>query len=274
MLMFVKIVMKPARKFSFIFRMKLGFLLLFCGLFFNAFSQEKQTHTPEGQIEGIVFDKDTKDRVARTNILNTNTGKSFYNDLKGEFKIDAHIGDKIVFTKQDYLPDTIIVKNNSNIAIYLQRLAIPLREVTIRDSLATPLKKLEATRREFSKAYGSSAYNNLLSTSPGSGAGISIDALYNSISRSGRNAQHLQGIIQGDYEQNVIDYRFNRSFVGNITGLKNQELTDFMIRYRPGYYLVTTESDYDFITYILNNLRRYKRNKKAYSLQPLNPPKR
>ncbi len=256
--------MRPGQKFSFSFRMKLWLPLLLCGMFGKALAQEKQ-------VEGIVFDKDTKDRVARTNILNIRTSKSFYNDLKGEFKIDAVTGDKLVFTKQDYLPDTVLVKNNSNIAVYLQRTAIPLKEVTIRDSQATPKSRLAATKREYSKAYDPSAFSDPFNVVPGGGAGISIDALYNSISKSGRNAQHLQEIIQGDYEQNVIDYRFNRTFVGNITGLKDQELINFMQRYRPGYYLVTTASEYEFITYVMNNLKRYKRNKRAYGLQPLIP---
>ncbi|HTE01670.1 MAG TPA: hypothetical protein VK668_20420 [Mucilaginibacter sp.] len=226
----------------------------------------------ENSVEGIVFDKDTKDRVAHVNILNTRTSKSFYNDLKGEFKIEARQGDKLVISKQDYLPDTVTVKSNANIAVYLQRFAIPLKEVSIRDSLATPQSRLAATKREYSKAYGSAAYSDPFGVVPGGGAGISIDALYNSISKSGRNAEHLRGLIQGDFEQNVIDYRFNRSYVGNVTGLKDRELTDFMLRYRPGYYMVTTATEYEFITYIRNNLRRYKRNKRALSTPPLIKP--
>jgi hypothetical protein len=264
--------MKPGRKFSFSLRMRLWLLLLFCGLFFRSFAQDNQAHQQDGQVEGIVFDKDTKDRVARTNIINTATGKSLYNNLKGEFKIDAHTGDKLIFIRQDYLPDTIIVKGSANLVVSLQRLAIPLKEVTIRDSLLNPLQKLRATKREYSKAYGSNAYSDILSISPGSGAGISIDALWNSISRSGRNAQHLQSIIQSDYQQDVIDYRFNRLFVGNITKLKDQELTNFMIQYRPSYYTVNSDNEYEFITYIRNSLKRYLRNKKAYSLPPLLPP--
>ena len=112
----------------------------------------------DGQIEGVVYDKDTKDRVARTNIINNTTGKSFYNNLKGEFKIDAKPGDQLIFIKQDYLPDTLLVKDNENLVVSLQRSAIPLKEVTIRDSLATPLQRFQATRKEFSKAYGSNAY--------------------------------------------------------------------------------------------------------------------
>jgi hypothetical protein len=248
-------------------------LLLFCGLCLRSIAQNTPTPTQEGQVEGVVYDNDTKDRIARTNIINTTTGKSFYNNLKGEFKVDAKPGDQLVFLRVDYKADTLTVKNTENLAVSMQRLAIPLKEVTIRDSLFTPYQKLQATHKAFSKAYGSSAYDGFLSTPSGGGAGLSIDALWNSLSREGRNAKHLQGLIQSDYQQNVIDYRFSRSYVGNITKLKDQELTDFMIRYRPGYYTVTTYSEYEFITYIRNNLRRYLRNKRTRALQPLNATK-
>jgi hypothetical protein len=264
----LKFVTKPGQKISFNLGMRSGLLLFFCGLVFNVYAQDKPS--PASQVEGIVFDKDTKDRVARTNINNTTTGKSFYNNFKGEFKVDAKPGDKLVFTREDYVPDTLMVKDMGNMVVSLQRLAIPLREVTIRDSLATPLQRLYATRKEFSKAYGSGSYDDFLSTSPGGGAGISIDAIWNAFSREGRNAKHLQGLIQSDYQQDVINFRFNRSYVGKITKLKDQELTDFMIKYRPGYYTVTTATEYEFITYIRNNLRRYLRNKRVYNQQPLN----
>lgn len=262
--------MKRGRKFSFNFRMKLWLLLIFCGLFLRAAAQDKPAPSQDGQIDGVVYDKDTKDRIARTNIINTTTGKSFYNNFKGEFKVDAHPGDQLVFLRQDYLPDTLVIRGTGSIVVSMQRLAIPLREVTIRDSVFTPYQQLQATRKAFSKAYGSSSYDNFLNTAPGGGAGLSIDALWNSLSREGRNAKHLQGVIQGDYQQNVIDFRFNRSYVGNITKLKGEELTQFMARYRPGYYTVTNYTEYEFITYIRNNLRRYLRNKRINNLQPLN----
>lgn len=265
--------MKATRKRNFISVMRFWLWLLLCGVFFKSFAQEEKSHPFDGQIQGIIFDKDTKDRVSRVNIQDATSGKTYYNNLKGEFKIDAKPGDQLIFTKEDYRPDTITLKDNANLAVYLQRLAIPLREVTITDTLVTPQQRLIANRKEYSKAYGSNAYNNPFSTAPGGGAGISIDAIWNSLSRSGRNAQHLQGIIQHDYEQNVIDYRFNRTFVGNVTKLKDQELTDFMTRYRPGYYMVTTATDYEFIVYIRNNLKRFKRNKRTFALPPLSPAK-
>ena len=224
----------------------------------------------ERTVQGILFEKESKERIASVLVRNISSQKSTYNSLKGDFRISVKDGDTLVFSKQNFHPDTIkILSGTSEMAVYLERVAVQLREVTIRDTLFNPEKRLEATRQEYSKAFGSLAYGDFLSTSPGGGAGLSIDALWNSFSRSGRNAARLREIIQNDYEQNVIDYRFNRNYVGNITGLKEQQLTNFMFRYRPGYYTTKTASDYDFIILIKANLRRFLRHPYVSRLPPL-----
>jgi hypothetical protein len=227
--------------------------------FTHVFAQDKP-------VEGIVFDKDSKERIARVGIINITTGESFYDNLKGEFSIKAKPGDKLVFAKMYYLNDTITVKNYDNLAIYLPRNSIMLHEVTIRDTLATPMQRLMDARKTYSKAYGSNAYDN-----PFSGGGISLDAIYNALSRSGRNAKHLQGLIQQDYEQDVIDHRFNRAYVANITDLKGDELSEFMRRYRPSYFTVSADTEYEFISYIRTSLRRFLRSKRAHPQPPLKP---
>ena len=254
--------MKICRTLSFGAAMKFGLLLCLLTITVKCFSQEKT-------VAGIVFDKNSKDRIASVNIRNINTGVSVYNSLKGEFKISAKEGDQLVFTREFYYPDTIKVQNNAAVAIYMAPKAIQLNEVTIHDSLQNPEMRLAAKRREYSKAYGSLAYDDFLSTSPGGGAGLSIDALFNSLSQSGRNAKHLRQMIDNDYRQDVIDSRFNRTLVAKITGLKDEKLTDFMFRYRPGYYTTKNATDYEFISSIRANLRRYLRNPRSYTLPSL-----
>jgi hypothetical protein len=253
--------MKLRRTVSFGVFMKILFFLSFLTLSAACFAQNNV-------IDGIIFDKTSKDRVAEVNVLNTATGKSVYNNLKGEFKIDAHLGDVLIFTKQDYHADTLKIQSFTSLAVYIKPTTIRLKEVNIRDSALTPEEQLERTKEDYTKIYGHLGDRDLLSVGPG-GAGISIDALYNIFSRSGRNAQRLKETIQQDYYQNVIDYRFNRTLVTRITGLKDGQLIDFMQRYRPGYYFVVGASDYDFITYIKANYKRYLRRPKAYQLQPL-----
>lgn len=220
-------------------------------------------------VEGIVFDKNTTERIAKVNILNTRNRQSVYNTLKAEYKINAQTGDQLIINKVGYFPDTLTVTTANTLLIYLKPTSIQLRQVTIHDTALTPQKRYLATKQEYSKAYGSNAYRDPLSVSPGSGAGISIDAIWNSFSREGRNAAKLQGIIERDYRENQIDYRFNKTFVANITGLKDPQLSDFMLKYRPGYYTVTNASQYDFVRSIRTNAKRYLRNPTAFSLQTL-----
>ena len=251
---------------SFGIAMRFGLTVLLVGSCFCAFAQDKV-------VDGIVFDKGTNGRIAEVNILNTSTGKSVYNNLKAEYKIAANIGDVLIFTKQNYFSDTLKIENYNSLAVYLKRSAIQLQEVKVNSVIMDPEQKLAATKRDYTKIYGVLADKDILSVSPGSGAGISIDALYNMFSREGRNAEHLRQTIQRDYYQNVIDYRFNRALVERITGLKDPQLTEFMQRYRPGYYFVMAASEYDFIASIKANYRRYLRRPKVYALPALQPVK-
>jgi hypothetical protein len=228
----------------------------------EGFAQEKT-------VAGIVFDKNSQDRIARINVVNLSTGKSVYNNLNGVFTIEAQPGDQLVFKKQDYYNDTVKIESYLPLAIYLSRTAIQLREVTIKDSVLNPRDRLALSKKENSRAYGTLANRDIITTPIMGGAGGSIDALWNMFSREGKNAANLRDYIDQDYKQDVIDYRFNRALTGRITGLKDKQLTDFMQKYRPGYYFVIKASEFEFIAAIKSNLKRYLKNPKAYSLQPL-----
>jgi hypothetical protein len=242
--------------------MKPVLLLFFCILSIKTLAQETS-------VAGIVFDEHGKDRLSRVNVTNLTTNQYVYDNLNGVFTIDAKVGDKLVFSQMEHLDDTITVKNYVPLAIYMKRMSIQLKQVNIFDTINDPEKRMAAKKRDYSKAYGSLASDDLLSFTPGLGVGLGIDALWNAFSREGRNAAHLRETIRGDYMQDVVDYRFNKTLVGRITGLKGAMLTDFMARYRPGYYFLSTADEYEFINSIRTNLKRYMRNPSAHRFVPL-----
>ncbi|MCC8424548.1 hypothetical protein [Mucilaginibacter sp. UR6-11] len=242
--------------------MKSVLILFFCILFVKALGQETS-------VAGIIFDEHSKDRLARVNVLNLTTGQYVYNNLNGVFTIEAKTGDKLVFSQTEHLADTIMVKDYVPLAVYMKRVSIQLKQVNIFDALNDPEKRMAAKKRDYSKAYGPLADNDFLTFTPGLGVGLGIDAIYNMLSRSGRNAAHLRETIAGDYMQDVVDYRFNKALVGRITGLKGAALVDFMAKYRPGYYFLSNASEYEFITSIRTNLKRYLRNPSAHTVLPL-----
>ncbi|MGI4803903.1 MAG: hypothetical protein ACRYFL_03965 [Janthinobacterium lividum] len=240
-----------------------GFCLL---LFFGDLRAQEKT------IQGIIFDQSTKERIARVLVSNLRTKANIYNNLKGEFSISVRLNDLLIFSKTGYFNDTVKITALQTLPVYLKRSSIVLQEVTIRDSALSAQKKLEANKQEFNKVYGALANKDLL-TVGSNGAGIGIDAIYNMLSRRGRNASKLREIIDRDYKAQVVDARFNRLAVGNITGLKGELLSSFMYRYRPDYNMIVLLNDYDFISYIKSCYNRFRRNPSAYYLPPLQPGK-
>jgi hypothetical protein len=220
------------------------------------------------QIQGIVFDSATKERLNRVYIYDTRSHQGIYNNTKGEFTINAFQGDTLIVALQGYGVDTATVQLQNTIIFYLKRTNILLKEVVITDSLMSPDKKLAEIQKEYSKIYRIGDSKDLISVGQG-GAGLSIDALFSMLSRQGKNARYLQEIIENDYRDAIINYRFTKNLVSSVTNLSGEKLKDFMMQYRPNYYFVLEANDYSFITSIKSNYKRYLQNPNAFSLPPL-----
>jgi hypothetical protein len=226
----------------------------------------------EKTVQGIVFDRDSKQRLSRVYIYNTNTSKGFYNNNKGEFTTLASPGDILIAALQGYGVDTVSVGNQNTLLFYLKRSSIQLREVRIQDSLKNPKDKLKETKKEYKGAYSKGDVGEVFSTgSPNStaGAGLSINTIYSLLSKEGKNARQLQKIIERDYRQAMIAYRYNPGLVSDVTGLKGERLTDFMQQYQPGYNFVIEANDYQLISFIKTSYRTYLQNPAANRLPSL-----
>jgi len=243
-------------------------LYIFLLLFIAGSGLQAQDKT----VQGIVFDMNSKQRLTRVYIYNTRSGEGFYNTTKGEFKTNAREGDILVAALQGYGVDTISIHSESTVLFYLKRNSILLQEVVVRDSVKTPADQLKAKQEEFNTAYSKGTVKDVLTTggsNGGGGAGLSINALYTLLSREGRNARLLQKIIERDYRDAMIDYRFNNTLINRVTGLNGEKLRDYKQQYKPGYYFILEANDYDLIEFIRNSYKSYLENPAAYRLQPL-----
>ncbi len=227
------------------------------------FAQEKE-------VEGIVFDKDTQFRLTRVNIKNLRTNISVYNTSKGEFKMSVKPGDKLVAAISGYRLDTITYANQAAILFYLQRLAIPLQQVTVTDSVLSAKRRYEEMRRQFNTLNRLGNNKDLLAIGSGS-AGLSIHALWSAFSKEGKNARRLIDVMDRDYKNNFIDEKFNKSLITKITGLKGDKLEVFMLNYRPSYYFVYGASEYDLVSYIKMAFIRFNKIPYKEDLSELRP---
>ena len=233
-----------------------------------------RTSAQERPVEGIVFDADSKHRLSRVYIYNLRTHKGFYNNIRGEFKTTAASGDTLVAATEGYRVDTVTIRSQGVVLFHLRRNSIQLREVVITDTLLSPEERLRLSKREYKDAYRKADPQDLFQLNTGNrlgGAGLGIDALYSLLSREGKNARNLQKIIERDYRESIIDYRFTAGLVGRVTGLSGDTLRDFMQQYRPSYYFILEANDYELISFIKENLKQYKKDPSANRVRLIIP---
>jgi hypothetical protein len=223
-------------------------------------------------VQGVVFDKDSKERLTRVYIYNTRTHKGFYNNSRGEFFTDAAKGDTLVAALQGYHVDAATVKGETSVVIYLKRSSIKLQDVTVTDTIESPASELARRKKEHDDIYRKGNNKDLLKIGGGNnvGVGLSIDALWSIFSREGKNARYLQQILERDYREAMIDYRYTKTIVSNTTSLTGKKLDDFMQQYRPSYYFIVEANDYALINFIKANYQKYLQSPSARRLPALN----
>ncbi|RZL18297.1 MAG: hypothetical protein EOO96_27710 [Pedobacter sp.] len=219
-------------------------------------------------VQGVVIDKESKQRLAKVYIYNTRSGDGLYNTTKGEFSTVAIPGDTLVAALAGYGVDTVIFKGQSAAYFQLKPLGIRLRDVLIREKKLSPQEQYEKTIKEYRYATQRGSSKDLINLGNG-GVGLGIDAIYNLLSRQGKNARHLQKILEKDYREDMIDYRFTAGLVQQILNIKDPELKDFMQQYRPTYQFVLDANDYAFNLFIRNAYRSYRMNPQALRLPAL-----
>ncbi|MES2829150.1 MAG: hypothetical protein V4687_13385 [Bacteroidota bacterium] len=232
----------------------------------SSFSLRMSAQT--GTVQGFVIDKDSKMRLAKVYIYNSHNEEGIYNTTKGEFRIKAVAGDTLFAILQGYAVDTVVMKASPSIYFQLKSLGINLKEVSISGKKLTPKEQYDQRLKDYKYKLDKGSAKDMLTIGTG-GVGLGIDAIYNLLSREGKNARHLQKILERDYKESIIDYRFRPDYVKSILQLSDYETTDFMEQYRPTYDFVLTATDYAFVVFLRNSYESYKRNPAAFRLAPL-----
>ncbi len=235
-------------------------ILLYC-FSLNLFAQS-------GTVQGFVVDKDSKLRLAKVYMYNASKDEGIYNTPKGEFALKASVGDTLFAILQGYAVDTLVYKGQKSVYFQLKSLGINLREVSITGKKMTPKEQFDKTFKEYKYALDKGKAKDLLNLGLG-GAGLGIDAIYNLLSREGKNARRLQKILERDYREAIIDYRFKPDYVKKVLQIGDYEAEDFMSQYRPSYEFTLSASDYAFVVFLKNSYASYKRNPEAFRLPPL-----
>jgi hypothetical protein len=202
-------------------------------------------------LNGVLMELGNNSRIVGAQLYNKRTTYTATSNSLGIFEIKAAPGDTIQIYHREYTDSTVIVSSSTSLVIKLRRGQM-LREVNI--NRVTKKQELTDMKQE---------YRNKGAFYSGKPPVLSflfkpLTALYETFGRTPKNARRFGRYYETEMQQTLIDGFFNETIIQENTDLKDEELENFMINYRPEYEKAQNWARYDAIKYIKEAYKTYK----------------
>lgn len=222
----------------------------------------------EWSVFGRVINHEFKTPISSITITNTRSKSIVVSNREGDFYIRAADGDSLIASGVGFGKLGMKWKEGmKNIRFELNAEAIVLDEVIVTDKRSETLaKEIERFLKETPNAasikrdiMGNIVGTNGLSNG-GAGIGISIDALYELWSKEGKANRKAAELEYQDLKKFYVSLRYNKYKIGDLTGFKGQELTQFMDYCKLSDDFVLSATDYDLTYEIFKCKKNYRRS--------------
>jgi len=202
-------------------------------------------------IRGVVLDYATEVRIGDAEITNLRTQQTLISNGLGIFNVTGIIGDTLKIARAGYNEQNIVISSNDDIVVRLKGIT-ELRAVDVYGT--TKEQEMQDAMDDYRKQ--GSYYKG----KPPVLAYIfnPISALHEAFGKTGQRAKRFNEYISYEQEELLIDRKFNRSLITSLTGLKDDDLTNFMLIYRPSNELVKNWNEYDATSYIKKAFTKFE----------------
>ena len=261
-------------------------IILLLNLLVPVISVRAQLFNKQPVLQGRIIDDSTGEHISFVQLLNESKRKWAICDDNGSFSIPANQGDTLVFSALGYLGKVVIVSDSiihNGLTVALLPRVYEIDKIKVFGfrnysdfkekfkALKLPETKTDILRENlaiaFKKIAEEAEYNKEVSDMQGlNGVGATIP--FQLRSKEDRQRLHLQEIIKQEEKQHIIEKKYNREIIADLTHLKDDELTDFMIfcNFSKEYLLRTDQ--YDILVEVLKKLKLYKMiNKSGFIME-------
>jgi hypothetical protein len=215
-------------------------------------------------LSGTVYDSSRKNLVENVSVQ-TVSGATTVTDSMGRYKILVNEKDSIYFTyagksTQKFLVKEVVDPNHFDIRLHItvKGRYSTLQEVVVRAK--TYQEDSIENRATYADIYNYRKPGVRTSFNATTGmAGADVNELIN-VFRFKRNKRlkAFQNRLEEQEQEKYISYRFNKTTVKRITGIKEPQLDDFMIIYRPTYDFLQVCDEVAFNQYVLKCSYQFK----------------
>ncbi|HUH20002.1 hypothetical protein [Albibacterium sp.] len=201
-------------------------------------------------MRGVVLDYATEVRIGNAEITNLRTQQSVVSDGLGIFNIAGIIGDTLKIASTGYNEQNIVISSADDIVVRLKGIT-ELKAVNVYGT--TKEQELQGVMNDYRKQ--GSYYEG----KPPVLAYIfnPISALHEAFGKTGKRVRRFQEYVNYEQGELSVDRKFNKSLVASLTDLKDEDLTNFMLIYRPSSSLVKNWNEYDATSYIKRAFEKF-----------------
>ncbi|MFC3198415.1 hypothetical protein ACFOET_12395 [Parapedobacter deserti] len=207
-----------------------------------------------GNIRGIVVEAGTSKRLGSVTVINQSTGQTVASSGLGTFEIYASVGDTLTAMLMGYETAVTEVKTLSDILIDMSPGSVMLDQVDVnRMSKEAELRDAMRGYRKQGVYYDGKPPVLAYIFNP-------ITSLYELFGRTPRNARRFANYMERELAETDVDRKFSRAKIQELTDLEGDDLTNFMIWYRPSFEKAQYWAEYDLTAYIVQSFEQFNRD--------------
>lgn len=217
------------------------------------------------RVSGKVYDISQYRPLEAVTVLSS-SGTGTISDTLGRYTIIVDESDSLSFSylgkPTPYYPvKAILNKQNFELALHVNVTELKQVQVMPRNYRLDSIQN----RLDYAKAFNfqKPGIGSTMGVGPNAGVGLDINSFINMFNfRRNKRMLGFQERLLEEEEQRFIDYRFSRALIIKLTGLKGQELNEFIEHYRPTLDFTQNSTDYEFQDYIKKSFSHFERYKK------------
>jgi hypothetical protein len=204
------------------------------------------------EVKGTIYDITQRTPLEAVSVMSTSGGGTITDEF-GRYTLTVRVTDSLYFSYQGretgkYPVLAMEDPRQFNMALHVKVYALPNVIVRPPDYRTDSLQN----RIDYGKYFGYAKPNPLKSINVGpTGVGMDPNEIINMF-RFKRNRQlaALSRRLIADEQDKYIEFRFNKNFVKELTGLDGKELDAFVRKYRPPYDFVAITNQLELGYYI------------------------
>jgi len=226
------------------------FLLLIIFLFYSKVNAQQV-------LNGFLKDSLTHLPISTAKIFNRTTTQTVWSNTKGLFSIKANTNDIILISPDGYSSRTITYSSlfADTILLYLSSSSKLLLTVSVSSRYNQYQMDSMNRKKDFEQMRGGRLNN--ISAAPGFGVAINLDRILKKRYKYQRRNEKLFAQREKDA---YIAYRYSPQLVAYYTGLKDEELEEFMKSHTPSYEWLRRHTSDDEVFYYINEHLKLFRN--------------